>query len=260
MWLLKEKEQKDIKEVKTQKQIMISYNWASQTLVVQLVQKLKNRGFKIWIDLEQMTGSTLEAMAQAIEQSDVILVGMSEKYRLSANCRIEGEYSYTLKKPIIPLMMEDNYKPTGWLGALLGSKLWFKFANETDLQTNLDQLIHEVDRSLGISSNSSQAPISSIGLSVSVPTIPEKKENSFQNWDRNRVHQWLEEKEMGCLKDKFDKMRITSGACLAELQYIQAHIHEPNFLKFYDFLSTNFQLSDLGDALRLSNALRESST
>jgi len=61
------------------------------------------------------------------------------------------------------------------------------------------------------------------------------------------------------LKEKFNKMKITSGACLAELQYIREQfIQEKNFSKFYDFLSTNFQLSELGDILRLSYALRDS--
>jgi len=192
MWLLKEKEQvpKQLvqpEEKKTkQKQIMISYNWGSQPVVVQLVQNLKSRGYKVWIDLEQMSGSTLEAMAQAIEESDLILMGVTEKYRLSATCRIEGEYSFSLKKPIIPLMMQDNYKPTGWLGALLGSKLWFKFSCENDLQSNFDQLLHELDRNLGTPA-SSPLPVTSTPVStpsptsVPIPPTPEKEKRKFMS-------------------------------------------------------------------------------
>jgi len=244
-----------------QKQIMISYNWGSQPLVVQLVQNLKRRGYKVWIDLEQMSGSTLEAMAQAIEESDVILMGVTEKYRLSANCRIEGEYSYSLKKPIIPLMMQDNYKPTGWLGALLGSKLWFKFSNENDLQTNLDQLVHEMDRSLGTSSIPQPLPVptsTTLSLPTSAPVaVAPKKENLFHNWDQKRVHQWLEENELGCIEEKFEKMKITSGACLAELQSLrEQYLQGQNLSKFYEFLATTLQLHDIGDVLRFSYALR----
>jgi len=66
------------------------------------------------------------------------------------------------------------------------------------------------------------------------------------------------EKELGCLKDKFDKMKITSGVCLAELQYIrEQYIQEKNFSKFYDFLSSNFRLDEFGDILRFSYALRD---
>ena len=45
----------------------------------------------------------------------------------SANCRIEGEYAMQLRKPMIPLMMESDYKPNGWLGLIVGEKLWSGF-------------------------------------------------------------------------------------------------------------------------------------
>jgi len=214
MWLLKEKEQvsKQLgqpEEKKTkQKQIMISYNWGSQPMVVQLVQNLKSRGYKVWIDLEQMSGSTLEAMAQAIEESDLILMGVTEKYRLSANCRIEGEYSFSLKKPIIPLMMQDNYKPTGWLGALLGSKLWFKFSCENDLQSNFDQLLHELDRNLGTPASSPLPVTSTPGstpspTSVHIPPTPEKKkENLCYNWDQKKDSSMVRGKRITLFKRK----------------------------------------------------------
>ena len=37
-----------------------------------------------------------------------------------ANCR----YAYNLKKKMIPVMMEAEYRPNGWLGAVLGMQLW----------------------------------------------------------------------------------------------------------------------------------------
>ena len=44
-------------------------------------------GYTVWVDVEQMGGSTLEAMALAIENARCVLVGLSEKYKLSPNCR-----------------------------------------------------------------------------------------------------------------------------------------------------------------------------
>ena len=40
-----------------------------------------------------MGGSTLEAMAGAVENAAVVLIGVSEKYKLSPNCRT-GKHSY----------------------------------------------------------------------------------------------------------------------------------------------------------------------
>ena len=52
-------------------------------------------------------------MANAVENSYCVLVCMSEKYKMSPNCRLEAEYSVQLNKPIIPLILQNNYKPDG---------------------------------------------------------------------------------------------------------------------------------------------------
>ena len=41
--------------------IMISYNWGNQPIVKRIAQSLQEKGYTIWLDLEQMGGSTLEA-------------------------------------------------------------------------------------------------------------------------------------------------------------------------------------------------------
>jgi len=45
-------------------------------------------------------------MALAIEESGCVLMGMTEKYKLSSNCRLEAEYAVNLNKPIIPLILQ----------------------------------------------------------------------------------------------------------------------------------------------------------
>lgn len=42
----------------------------------------------MWIDVERMGGSTLSAMAEAVENAAVVLICMSEKYKQSPNCRL----------------------------------------------------------------------------------------------------------------------------------------------------------------------------
>lgn len=39
---------------------------------------------------------------------------MTEKYKQSTNCRAEAEYSFQLGRPIVPLIMQKDYKPDGW--------------------------------------------------------------------------------------------------------------------------------------------------
>ena len=69
------------------KHIMISYNWEQQPLMLNIRDSLKGCGYKVWIDVDKIGGSTLQAMASAVENSAVILIAVSRKYKESANCR-----------------------------------------------------------------------------------------------------------------------------------------------------------------------------
>eukprot|EP00051_Salpingoeca_urceolata_P005274 m.71690 g.71690 ORF g.71690 m.71690 type:complete len:803 (-) comp14202_c0_seq1:188-2596(-) len=114
--------------------VMVSYSWKDQDIAHWLWKTLEARGFKVWIDVADLAGSTLEAMADAVERSNVVVTILSEHYKDSSACRTEAEYAYQLHKPIVPIKREETgvplYEPTGWLGALMGSKLWFKFNME----------------------------------------------------------------------------------------------------------------------------------
>ena len=46
----------------TQGHVMLSYCWSQQPVVIRLAAALKQRGHKVWLDVEQMTGSTVDAM------------------------------------------------------------------------------------------------------------------------------------------------------------------------------------------------------
>lgn len=96
------------------KHIMISYNGESRQICLSIKSELEKLGFKVWIDVENIAGSSLESMADAIEKSFCILMGMTEKYKMSANCRLEAEYAVQLNKPIIPLILQEGYRPNGW--------------------------------------------------------------------------------------------------------------------------------------------------
>ncbi|XP_020612597.1 uncharacterized protein LOC110050956 isoform X2 [Orbicella faveolata] len=79
--------------VQDTKHVMISYQWDVQTLVIQLKNKLQADGYKVWMDIDEMGGSTLESMAKAVENASVVLVCVSQKYKESPNCRSESNYN-----------------------------------------------------------------------------------------------------------------------------------------------------------------------
>ena len=66
---------------------MISYNWGHQPIVKQICSNLRKNGIKVWMDVDDMQGSTLQAMASAVEKADIVLVCYSHKYKNSDNCR-----------------------------------------------------------------------------------------------------------------------------------------------------------------------------
>ncbi|XP_059146059.1 uncharacterized protein LOC131933297 isoform X2 [Physella acuta] len=110
--------------------VMISYSWAQKEIVLKIRDELDEAGISLWFDEVNMEGSTLEAMAEGILGSDLILICMSESYFNSQNCRSEAEYAYKKKRKIIPLILERGYKPQGWLDFLIGSELYLDFTQE----------------------------------------------------------------------------------------------------------------------------------
>ena len=96
-------------------------------MILRIVSALQSRGYLVWVDTEQMKGSTVDAMALAVEGSAAVLIGVSRPYKESSNCRMECQYAYQKKKAIVPVKLTDGYEADGWLGLLLGSSLWYAF-------------------------------------------------------------------------------------------------------------------------------------
>ena len=95
-----------------------------------------------------MKGSTVDAMSDAVDNAELMLSCISLAYKgvhphrgndlcvgvahssdqvffvaESANCRLELQYGHQQDVAMVPLMMEKGYRPNGWLGLLLGTRL-----------------------------------------------------------------------------------------------------------------------------------------
>ncbi|CAF4376890.1 unnamed protein product, partial [Rotaria sp. Silwood2] len=57
--------------------MMISYCWAQKTLCHKINDRLEQEGYKVWLDRDEMRGSIIECMAEAIEKSRYVLICMS---------------------------------------------------------------------------------------------------------------------------------------------------------------------------------------
>jgi ankyrin repeat protein len=93
--------------------VMMSYCWDNQEVIKTITAKLRacsSCTFQVWLDIDHMCGSTLDAMARAVEEADVFLMGVSAGYKSSANCRLEAEYAAIKRKILIPLMLQKDYR------------------------------------------------------------------------------------------------------------------------------------------------------
>ena len=66
---------------------MLSYNWGYKEEVRKICKELRKSRYKVWMDVDQLGGSTLEGMSLAVENSCVVLVAVSRKYKDSTSCR-----------------------------------------------------------------------------------------------------------------------------------------------------------------------------
>ncbi|XP_072028525.1 uncharacterized protein [Amphiura filiformis] len=196
-------------------QVMISYQWDSQERAVQIRDRLVATGYKVWMDVTNMRGDILSAMADAVQKSDVILICMTEQYKDSQSCRSEASYAYKLNKKrnkkIIPLLLQDGYEPDGWLGLLQGMDLYYAFHSDDQLNKNMGELLKaigeysggdEVDGPIGQSRKEMQ------GASPNASPIKQGNPNAGA-WSREEVQSWLKDNELTELCEKFRRFNGT---------------------------------------------------
>ena len=150
---------------------MLSYNWDHQPTIKRINNALKARDYAVWIDVEKMQGSTVEAMSAAVEDCAVMCYGISQAYKESTNCRMEAQYAFQQQKDMVPLMMVEGYSANGWLGMMLGVCLYYKFcgsvlASEGAFEAKMEELCRELgERGKGLSA-SSDSKMADAGLQL----------------------------------------------------------------------------------------------
>ena len=148
-------------------QTMISYQWDSQADAVRIKEALEEQGYKVWMDIEQMSGNIYEKMSEAVETSDLIIVCMSGKYEVSENCNRELQYAQDLRKKIIPVKIEREYKPRGPLRLIVSGALYVDFSDPVQFDEKMKELQFEITRILGNHDGHDKKPVPNRGKSFS---------------------------------------------------------------------------------------------
>ena len=230
--------------------VMISYQWDSQKVLVELKNRLRASGYRVWMDLEQMGGSTLDAMAKAVENSSVVLVCVSERYKESPNCRAEAKYAFQLGKEIIPLMMQRNYMPDGWLGIIVGEKFRHDFQSIHVLEQSVTGLIRELGgrgKEGDVTDGPSEPAVQAVqGNLLAPPSFP-----GVSTWTNEEVKQWF--KEIGLEKVCKKYVSEMNGQSLTGLQQLREECPE----YFYRCLERDLNLKNILDILKFTKELRK---
>ncbi|CAF3427646.1 unnamed protein product [Rotaria sp. Silwood1] len=199
--------EQDEKEEEVQKyDIMMSYSWADMDLAHRIFKHLTEKlGYRVWLDQEQMHGSTIETMANAVENAEYILMCMSDTYKRSANCQSEAEYAFKRKKNIVPIQMKEDYIPDGWLGFILGTRMYIDF-EKYDFDKAIELLDNEIQLQKKNSKEAEEAAEmeeKSVASSENKDNIKEEvanhqnttnvkvNKNNILNWNEDNVREFL---------------------------------------------------------------------
>jgi len=242
-----------------ERHIMISYQWSHQDILLKVRDQLQELGYKVWMDVDQMGGSTLEAMAAAVEDACIILMTISNPYKQSANCRSEAEYAYQLKRTIVPLMMQSNYNADGWLGFILGSKYWIDFADQAQFDTSFKSLMKEITQHIKSESNNAPAKTKVAETVHQSTTVTKQTNTSLQSIVKTstieqlstlEVKEWLEKLNLKIKSEKYENN--IDGKLLSQLRNVKKEAPET----FYQMCRQDLGF-DFIEAIKFANELKD---
>nr|CAH8841384.1 unnamed protein product [Trichobilharzia regenti] len=119
--------------------IMVSYSHKEKDMAVELIKHLKEKGYKVWIDADDMknTDNILDGMAEAVEKAYV-----------KSYTKREIEYAFKLGKPLIFLRAQPDYKPDSWLGLMLGTQVYIDISGKYPFEKYFSDLCRRLDKYL----------------------------------------------------------------------------------------------------------------
>ncbi|XP_070551382.1 uncharacterized protein [Ptychodera flava] len=131
-------------EKSTNKHVMISHNWDHQRKVIRIKKALEERGYKMWIDLENIRANIDQMIAEGVDSASVVLLCVSEAYKKSRNCRKEAKRAKDKEKEVVLLKIGKNVTLDGWVGEIATSKTWFNLSEEVDFLETIEALDREL--------------------------------------------------------------------------------------------------------------------
>ncbi|RTG87863.1 uncharacterized protein DC041_0007682 [Schistosoma bovis] len=132
--------------------LMISYSHKQKEIAINLTKHLKEKGYKVWFDQDNLkyAANTFRSMAEAIEKSYAVCIIYSENYKNSEYAEMEATYAVCLKKPIICLRAQRDYKPNGWLGLITARENRIDISGKYPFDEYFSTLCRRIDECIQI--------------------------------------------------------------------------------------------------------------
>ena len=184
-WNMLQKVIKD-EELEMEDHVMISYNTSSRDMCLKIKENLEEFGVKVWMDVDEEQGSSLDTITKSVEKSFCVLICVTEKYRQSLTCQTEAQYAFKLNKKIIPLIMQNGYEKTqGWLGVIMDDKIFINFI-KYEIKVCFQRLRTEICRLMKYRKANNKPTENSDAL-----FNPTSQSNAVENWSENDVKEWF---------------------------------------------------------------------
>jgi len=175
--------------------VMISYSWGApphhenKKLAAFVESYLKERGFNVWRDENEMRSNILEAMAEAVTRASAVVVLVTKAYKESANCKLELTFALKHNKKIIPLLAEPGYGHftiDGWLGLAFKDLFYYDISTPQIRKAALATMVkREMNSSPSAALMTPTLPAATANTSPSSAVAIPDGEEEVRRWAKN---------------------------------------------------------------------------
>jgi hypothetical protein len=127
--------------------VMLSYQWDSQKTVLSVRDALASRQVPTWMDVDGgMQSDVYDSMAEGVQNAAGVVAFMTQRYQDSNNCKLEAKFACEQQVQIIPVMMQADWRASGWLGILTAGALWVPLHDEAVFEQGVDALFGQISK------------------------------------------------------------------------------------------------------------------
>eukprot|EP00300_Choanocystis_sp_HF-7_P026565 c29_g1_i1.p1 GENE.c29_g1_i1~~c29_g1_i1.p1 ORF type:complete len:679 (+),score=97.75 c29_g1_i1:52-2037(+) len=204
------------------KYVLLSFSRKDQRLVTLINEELTKQGVTTCMNIPERGSSALGTMVKSIADSTAVVVFLSDPYKKSNFCRTEALYAQRKELPMIPVLLQPQFRPTAWLGTLLPTQNRFDFTNPSNMSKVIPGLVEAIRQNMNTSA--SRAPPSPASPnSFAVATLMEPLSRlDFKTWTCSDVVWWMGESDLGSETANIEAAGI-DGECLESLRDFQPH-------------------------------------